>query len=51
MDRGQYITLMDVLRALPDPRQARGKRYPWLLLLTLLAVGLASGQQTAHTIA
>jgi hypothetical protein len=32
----------------PDPRQARGKRYPWLLLLILLAAGLASGQQTAR---
>src|SRR5205085_5365979 len=51
MDRGQYTTLMDVLRSLPDPRKARGKRYPWLLLVTLLAVGLASGQQTAHAIA
>jgi predicted transposase YbfD/YdcC len=51
MDRGQYTTLMDVLRSLPDLRKARGKRYPWLLLVTLLAVGLASGQQTAHAIA
>jgi len=51
MDRSQYTTLLDVLRPLPDPRRARGKRYPWLLLLTLLAVGLASGQQTAHAIA
>lgn len=51
MDRGQYTTLMDVLRPLPDPRKDRGKRYPWLLLLTLVVVGLASGQQTAHAIA
>ena len=51
MNHSQYITLMDVLRPLPDPRKARGKCYPWLLLLTLLAAGLASGQQTAHAIA
>ena len=51
MDQSQYTTLMDVLRSLPDPRKARGKRYPWLLLVTLLTAGLASGQQTAHAIA
>jgi predicted transposase YbfD/YdcC len=51
MDHSQYTTLMDVLRLLPDPRKARGKRYPWLILVTLLAAGLASGQQTAHAIA
>ena len=51
MDHSQYTTLMDVLRLLPDSRKARGKRYPWLLLVTLVAAGLASGQQTAHAIA
>ena len=51
MDQSQYTTLMDVLLAIPDPRKARGKRYAWTLLLTLLAAGLASGQQTAHAIA
>jgi predicted transposase YbfD/YdcC len=51
MDPKQYTTLMDVLAAVPDPRKARGKRYPWMLLLTLIAAGLASGQQTVHAIA
>src|SRR5438552_2730295 len=51
MDQRQYTTLMDVLAAIPDPRKARGKRHAWRLLLTLLAAGLASGQQTAHAIA
>lgn len=51
MDRCQYSTLMDVLRPIPDPRKARGKRHPWLVLLTIVAAGLASGQQTAHAIA
>lgn len=50
MDHPQYSSLMDVLAAVPDPRKARGKRYAWVLLLTLLAAGLASGQQTAHAI-
>jgi predicted transposase YbfD/YdcC len=51
MDQRQYSSLMDVLTVVPDPRKARGKRFSWLLLLTLLAAGLASGQQTAHAIA
>lgn len=42
---------MDVLTVVPDWRKARGKRYPWLVLLTVLAAGLASGHQTAHAIA
>ncbi|HEU5103688.1 MAG TPA: hypothetical protein VFU22_31950 [Roseiflexaceae bacterium] len=40
MDQSQYTTLMEVLAAIPDPRKARGKRYSWTLLLTLLAAGL-----------
>jgi predicted transposase YbfD/YdcC len=51
MDQKQYSTLMDVLSAIPDPRKARGKGHAWAILLTLLAAGLASGQQTAHAIA
>ena len=34
MDTPQYSTLLDALQGVPDPRRARGKRYPWLLLLT-----------------
>lgn len=51
MDQPQYTSLVEALAVVPDPRKARGKRYPWLLLLTLLAAGLASGQQTARAIA
>ena len=36
---------------IPDPRQAQGKRYPWLFLLALVCSALASGQQTGHAIA
>lgn len=51
MDKTQYSTLKDVLAVIPDRRKARGKRFCWLVLLTLLACGLASGQQTARAIA
>lgn len=51
MDQAQYSSLMDALAVVPDPRKARGKRFSWVLLLTLLAAGLASGQQSAHAIA
>jgi hypothetical protein len=47
----QYSTLMDALKMVPDPRKARGKRYPWTLLLTIIVAGLASNYQTAHQIA
>jgi hypothetical protein len=46
MDQEECSTLMAVFQGIPDPRQARGRRYPWPFLLTL-----ASGQQTAHGIA
>jgi hypothetical protein len=49
MSQPQDIRVPDALAVVPDPRGARGKRYPWLLLRTLLAADRASGQQTAHT--
>lgn len=51
MDQPQYTTLVETLKSVPDPRHARGKRYPWLLLLSLVAAALASGQKTVHAIA
>lgn len=51
MGQPQYNSLMEALAVIPDPRKARGKRFAWTLLLTLLAAGLASGHQTAHAIA
>lgn len=51
MDSGQYSTLMDALKAIPDPRKRRGKRHAWLHLLTLLVAGLASGEKSARAIA
>ncbi len=45
MAERQYTTLVDALADVPDPRQQRGQRYPWWLLLTLIAAALLSGQQ------
>lgn len=51
MDSCQYSTLMNALKHLPDPRKSRGKRHNWLMLLTILVSGLASGYQSARAIA
>ena len=51
MAPNQYSTLMDALQMVPDPRKARGKRYPWILLLTIIVAGLASNYQGARAIA
>jgi predicted transposase YbfD/YdcC len=51
MDQCQYTTLTDALRSVPDPRHARGKRHSWLLLLTLIAAAMVSGQKTVNAIA
>jgi len=51
MDKAQYSTLREALKDVPDPRQARGQRYSWVLLLTLISGALASGQRTAHAMA
>lgn len=50
MDSPQYSDLLDALRDVPDPRQARGCRYNWPLLLTLIAAALASGQRNVRAI-
>jgi predicted transposase YbfD/YdcC len=42
---------MPFLEAVPDPRQARGKRYPWLFLLVGVCGALLSGQLTGAAIA
>ncbi len=51
MDQLKYNTLAAALSALVAPRKARGQRYPWLLLLTLLALAMASGQRSVHALA
>jgi len=44
MDQQQYSSLMELFAAMPDPRQARGKRYSWSLILTLIAAALVRGE-------
>ncbi len=51
MDQRKYTTLTESLQSVPDPRKARGKRYPWVLLLNLIAAALVSGQKTVNAIA
>jgi hypothetical protein len=40
MDRLPCSSLIDRFKALDDPRQPRGVRYPWWVLLTLMASAL-----------
>ena len=51
MDQPQYSTLLEALSTVPDPRKARGKRYSWMFLLTLLCSALGSGERNGHGIA
>jgi predicted transposase YbfD/YdcC len=51
MDAPQYSDLLAALADVPDPRQRRGQRYPWPVLLTLIAAALVSGQQGMRAIA
>jgi len=43
MDAPQYTDLVSALSDVPDPRQRRGQRYAWPVLLTLVAAALVSG--------
>ena len=51
MDHEQYASFLPFLQAVPDPRKARGKRYPWLFLLVAVCAALLSGQLTGSAIA
>src|SRR5687768_11788849 len=50
MATGQYTTLAEALGAVPDPRQRRGQRYTWSLLLTIIAAAVVSGQRHGRAI-
>lgn len=50
MDRGEYTTLVEAFRGVPDPRARRGQRYPWWVLLTVIAAAVASGQRHGRAI-
>ena len=51
MSRAQYSTLMEVFQSVPDPRKARGKRYPLAYLLALISAAMAAGQKAGRGIA
>src|SRR5689334_17865435 len=51
MTSAQYTSLYAALAAVPDPRHARGQRYPWPLLLLLVAAALLAGQTHVRAIA
>ncbi len=42
----ECITLLLYLKAIPDERHARGKQYPLWVLVTILCVGVLSGEKT-----
>ena len=48
MDQPQYTTLVEAVRMVPDLRKRRGQRYPWWMLVTLLAAAVVSGQRQRH---
>jgi predicted transposase YbfD/YdcC len=50
MDRVEYTSLAAALADVPDPRAARGQRYPWALLLVLISAALVSGQPHGRAI-
>ncbi|MBU0492396.1 MAG: ISAs1 family transposase [Chloroflexi bacterium] len=51
MEHPPKITLMGYLADLPDPRQARGQRYEWCVILVILCVALVCGQKTVWAMA
>jgi len=50
MDAPQYSDLLAALHDVPDPRQRRGQRYAWPLLLTLITAALASGERNLRAV-
>jgi predicted transposase YbfD/YdcC len=51
MDGVQYTTLVDVLKQIPDPRNRKGRRHRWVIVLSLIAAAMASAQRTPQAIA
>ena len=51
MDQSQCSRFFEFLKMVPDPRRARGKRYPWEGILAIVVLGLAEGQKTVWGIA
>jgi hypothetical protein len=51
MDRTQYTTLLEVLTQVPDYRKRKGRLHGWTILLSLIAMAVASAQSTPQAIA
>jgi hypothetical protein len=50
MDTLQYSTLMEAVADVPDPRQRRGKRHAWALILTLICAALVCQQRSGRAL-
>lgn len=46
----EYSRLVEVMEAVGDPRQARGKRHTWRVIWSVLLAALASGQTNGRAI-
>lgn len=51
MDLKKYSSVSEALSEVPDPRKARGQRYGWGMVMTVLVWAVACGQRTVHGIA
>lgn len=51
MDAPQYSRLREALGGVADPRNAKGQRYEWEVLLTVVCMALASGAKSMRAIA
>jgi predicted transposase YbfD/YdcC len=51
MNQLNYTTLIGKLADLPDPRNPRGQRYEWLMILTLICGALLSGHKSVRGMA
>lgn len=51
MDHLDYDLLADYLKAVPDPRDPRGVRHPWWVVLTIIAAGLMAGHRNCRQLA
>jgi predicted transposase YbfD/YdcC len=51
MNQVNYITLLEKLADIPDPRSRRGQRHEWRFILTIICGALLSGQKSVRGMA